>query len=490
MPKTVIEELVTLVTLDNSQYVKAEKEQAEAAEKLGSKTETGAAARDKKDTRRTEDRDKRAKRTNSDERRAAQEREARNSKLTDQLKGIGIAAAGVAIGFTTIKGAAEAFGNFVQNTSQLGRSAANLGVDAHEFQTFGKAITLAGGNAEAAKGQFGAVAQSLFAFQTQGAVSPFIMALRTFGVSAIDAKGKAKGLTDILTQLDDAMKARGLNRAQQFQFLQGAGVGEDVANLLLDEKRNEFLSQASAASNVNQDIIDNAKWAQHGWANFKNNLGAIGTTAGNGIINLMRGTVGLDQRGTYSQTAPIDVQKAQASGSPFLPALQAAESKYHIPDSILEAMAYQESKMNPSARNAQSGATGLMQLLPRYHPNAGKDPFADIEDAAQTLSKLHDQFGNWTTAVAAYNDGSGNISKVLAGSKTLPAETQNYLARVVGPTPGANAANGGGTNNTNTVSVGQMTINTQAKDAPAIAEDFSAAMRRKMDTSQANMGVY
>jgi len=50
----------------------------------------------------------------------------------------------------------------------MGRTTQNLGVDLHEFQSFGAAIKLAGGDADAAKGQFASMAQALFALTTRG----------------------------------------------------------------------------------------------------------------------------------------------------------------------------------------------------------------------------------------------------------------------------------------------------------------------------------
>jgi soluble lytic murein transglycosylase-like protein len=44
-------------------------------------------------------------------------------------------------------------------------------------------------------------------------------------------------------------------------------------------------------------------------------------------------------------------------------------------------------------------------------------------------------FGDWGLAVAAYNDGQGNVNKYLAGTRALPAETLAYVSDVLSDVP-------------------------------------------------------
>jgi membrane-bound lytic murein transglycosylase D len=59
--------------------------------------------------------------------------------------------------------------------------------------------------------------------------------------------------------------------------------------------------------------------------------------------------------------------------------------------------------------------------------------------SARYLRQLHDQFGDWRLAVAAYNSGPGTVSRLLKRYQTtsyegiaphLPAETQMYVPKV------------------------------------------------------------
>jgi hypothetical protein len=114
-----------------------------------------------------------------------------------------------------------------------------------------------------------------------------------------------------------------------------------------------------------------------------------------------------------------------------------------------------ESNFNPTARSRVS-AVGLWQFMSgtarQYGLAVGrkrderKDP-AKATDAALTyLSQLHDRFGSWYLAAAAYNSGAGTISKALrtvTGKTTgtdedffrilpaLPRETRDYVPKLI-----------------------------------------------------------
>ena len=65
------------------------------------------------------------------------------------------------------------------------------------------------------------------------------------------------------------------------------------------------------------------------------------------------------------------------------------------------------------------------------------DPIKSTEAAAKYLSKLHEIFGDWDLALAAYNSGPGNVSKAIRRSggyqnywnirQNLPRETAGYV---------------------------------------------------------------
>ena len=133
-----------------------------------------------------------------------------------------------------------------------------------------------------------------------------------------------------------------------------------------------------------------------------------------------------------------------AAGANYLPMLNAAEDSYGIPRNLLARIAYQESSWRREVINgtvkSPAGAVGLMQLLPKYFPDAGRSIVLDINTAARLLSALYHRFHDWQLAVAAYNWGGGNVHHEIAtdGKPTLadmPKETQNYVVDVFKDVP-------------------------------------------------------
>lgn len=94
----------------------------------------------------------------------------------------------------------------------------------------------------------------------------------------------------------------------------------------------------------------------------------------------------------------------------------------------------QESGFDPNAYNASSGATGIAQIIARFHPEVDpRDPIASLDYAARWIASLRDQFGSYKQAFAAYNWGPGNVSRWDGRRESLPGETRHYLDVIMGP---------------------------------------------------------
>jgi soluble lytic murein transglycosylase-like protein len=110
-----------------------------------------------------------------------------------------------------------------------------------------------------------------------------------------------------------------------------------------------------------------------------------------------------------------------------------------VPPALAVAQAQQESGLNPAAYNPGSGAIGVMQLEPATAADLGVNPqdtVQNIQGGVSYLAQLYNQFGDWATALAAYDWGPGNVTKAIAanGSDFLdsaPAETQNYVSTIL-----------------------------------------------------------
>jgi len=113
---------------------------------------------------------------------------------------------------------------------------------------------------------------------------------------------------------------------------------------------------------------------------------------------------------------------------------EAAADKYGVPLKLLKAMAKQESDFNTNCVS-YAGAQGIMQLMPATARSLGVkdafDPEQNIMGGAKYISqKLKMYNGDVTLALAAYNAGSGNVSKY--GGVPPFTETKNYIRKVLG----------------------------------------------------------
>jgi membrane-bound lytic murein transglycosylase D len=106
-----------------------------------------------------------------------------------------------------------------------------------------------------------------------------------------------------------------------------------------------------------------------------------------------------------------------------------------------------ESTLDPAARSP-AGAKGLFQLMPVTARSLGLSTFLpddrtnaqkSARAAARYLAGLHEKFGDWPLAFAAYNSGEGRVRRLLEahGAKSfadiaevLPVETRMYVPKV------------------------------------------------------------
>ncbi|MGA2246799.1 MAG: lytic transglycosylase domain-containing protein [Verrucomicrobiota bacterium] len=130
----------------------------------------------------------------------------------------------------------------------------------------------------------------------------------------------------------------------------------------------------------------------------------------------------------------------------IVPKLKAVFASEHVPPELVW-LAEVESGFDARARSP-AGAAGLFQLMPATARDNGlslwpldqrRQPEAEARAAAKDLRELHELFGDWRLAVAAYNCGAGTVQKSLERHHAksyeriathLPAETQMYVPKV------------------------------------------------------------
>lgn len=122
------------------------------------------------------------------------------------------------------------------------------------------------------------------------------------------------------------------------------------------------------------------------------------------------------------------------TGADYLVQIKYAAKLTGVPGLLLAALIRQESAFDARAVNKSSGAMGLGQFMPDTArewfgadwQSAVYDPDRAIVACARYLAWLYRRHGTWRFSVAAYNWGTGNVSK--KGLAAMPAETRNYVA--------------------------------------------------------------
>ncbi len=129
----------------------------------------------------------------------------------------------------------------------------------------------------------------------------------------------------------------------------------------------------------------------------------------------------------------------------YFPVFEEYLDKYDMPLEM-KYLAVVESALNPAARS-RAGAVGLWQfMLPTgkmfglkatSYVDERHDVYKSTEAACKYLTYLHNLYGNWELALAAYNCGPGNVNKAIrrsGGEKDywkiydhLPRETRGYV---------------------------------------------------------------
>jgi soluble lytic murein transglycosylase-like protein len=136
--------------------------------------------------------------------------------------------------------------------------------------------------------------------------------------------------------------------------------------------------------------------------------------------------------GQLSTTRPTGLSSTSLRRAIYLPHVKAAERRYALPQGLLDALIWTESRYNPLALS-KAGAAGLGQLMPGTARAVGVsnryDPRANLGGAAQYLRQMLDQFSDIHLAVAAYNAGPGAVRD--SGGIPKNTETPSYVRNVL-----------------------------------------------------------
>jgi membrane-bound lytic murein transglycosylase D len=146
---------------------------------------------------------------------------------------------------------------------------------------------------------------------------------------------------------------------------------------------------------------------------------------------------------------PDYVQRMTERGGRYLFHIVEEVERRGMP-SELALLPFVESAFNPQALSV-ARAAGMWQFMPstgrdyELRQNVFRDDRRDVlastRAALDYLQRLHDQFGDWQLALAAYNWGQGNVQRAVARNRRagqdaryeflrMPDETRNYVPKL------------------------------------------------------------
>jgi soluble lytic murein transglycosylase-like protein len=123
-------------------------------------------------------------------------------------------------------------------------------------------------------------------------------------------------------------------------------------------------------------------------------------------------------------------------------AIVEASERFRVDVDMILAVIYSESGFHNFARSS-TGALGLMQILPSTGrtlserigehwdgPRSLLDPTVNVRLGTSYLRWLHQRYGRWDRALAAYNFGPGAVDRMLRHGEPVPeAYAQRVLSR-------------------------------------------------------------
>jgi membrane-bound lytic murein transglycosylase D len=154
-------------------------------------------------------------------------------------------------------------------------------------------------------------------------------------------------------------------------------------------------------------------------------------------------------REQYYATRPDYVARMTERGSRYLFHIVEAVERRGMPTEIA-LLPFIESAFNPQA-NSVAAAAGMWQFIPstgrdfdlkqNVFRDDRRDVLASTSAALDYLERLHNQFGDWHLALAAYNWGEGSVQRAMMRNEKLglptdywslrmPAETRDYVPKL------------------------------------------------------------
>lgn len=435
------------------------------------------------------------------------------TSMTESLSGVGSTVMGLGLKFAglflAVKGMEDVVGYFKGLSSELSNLAVAgeyLGQSSVQLSRFGEVAQLAGGNTEDAISAVKSLQASIFGLEFQGQMSQNLLMLQRLGVGYLTAAGQMKPLKDIAMETSAALQRQLPGKANEAMRVQWAaqifGPG-GLANAIgggVSELRKFYAESAHDQKSITQQMIDSQRHLQQHMARLAYEVKSEAATiltrltpALDDLINVIRNDLIpvideviadiLHPVSRFEKNHPVIghtigafEQFGRMIEEPFMRHKIESES---IPRSVMSRL--------PSDIASDKSALDVLKI---FHFEAGGDK--DDPNWSKAITNYVGTYGDDATRAAAdyrraiAEGRAGTIARphmhIPAHALTTPAAVRPSHAAAAGGTPTAST---GGPR----VQIGDITIQTQARDANGIAAGIQRAIERKILIGQADPGL-
>ncbi|WP_232332897.1 lytic transglycosylase domain-containing protein [Novosphingobium aquimarinum] len=198
--------------------------------------------------------------------------------------------------------------------------------------------------------------------------------------------------------------------------IMGLGILSGATSLRAEDLQTESPDPGAAVRVYNNGfrLVEHGKWESRA---------SVAPEAGSPIAR---------PRSEMSRSGPPAGPRTNYRPEIYLPQVREAEFRYALPEGLLDALVWVESRYNPLAIS-KAGAGGLGQLMPGTARELGVrnrfDPRQNVDGAARYLRQMIDRFNLIHLALAAYNAGPRAVER----SSGVPqnGETPAYVRNVL-----------------------------------------------------------
>lgn len=437
----------------------------------------------------------------------------------------------VAAAIRVVKGAVNIITDVAERTRRLGIDAKNYDTIAARLRNYENAVEMFGGNAEDARKSVAGFNQSVFDLAYNGQMDQSLIMLARLGVQFQTATGEARDFNDIILDTADAIaeaQKQGMSRGNAFQYLQQSGFDAGTAQMILagrgaaeaslaaqEQRRQVSSTDVGAATDIMQ-ARTGMRQAREGAE-----IAFMQSPAGKALEKAMsvaeelmtpsgaaeaasKALDGLANSGNKLMNL-LDSWSAAAAGSRGLRnnnpgnmravGNQAADrAGFRVFGSMDEGIRAAEAQLQ---RYADRGINTVENIISTWAPPSENDTKSYIAHVvAETGMKPGEVVDSGMRAVllgAMFRHESG--AKAPDAGQIADALTSvdsgmgsDPLSRAGGASPSP-SAQGAMTVNKTDVQIDNITVQTRATDAQAMAADMDAALQRKLLVAHAEQGM-